>query len=155
MDVDGQFINTFNEHYPFERYIFKEPKPIGNLFDDLIVTELFIPNTEIKPILDNNDNFMRWTAISHNEIYIKVKTKDSCEFRLGYFDFDDYIRENIRINFYVDFGKYEWECLYVDYEDLDDLKELLKLQKKLITEKYGICNIKKSAYDETVRNLIE
>ena len=152
MNPDKQFINTFNEDYPFERYIFKEPKSLENLFEDLIVTELFIPETEIKPVLDTNGNFICCTEIPHDEIYIKVKTKDSCEFRLGYFDFDNCIRENIRINLYEDFGKYEWTCLYIDYGDDDyDLKEVLKLQKKLITEKYGSCNIKNTS----VSNLIE
>ena len=151
MNPDKQFLSIFNEQYPFERYIFKEPKSLGNLFEDLVVTELFILKVEIKPILDDNGNFMCYTEIPHDEIYIKVKTKDSCEFRLGYFDFDDYIRENIRINLYVDFGKYEWTCLYVDYGDDEDLKEVLKLQKKLITEKYCSCNIKNTS----VSNLIE
>ena len=106
MNSDEQFLSTFNEDYPFERYIFKEPKSLGNLFEDLVVTELFIPETEIKPMLDTNGNFIGCTEIPHDEIYIKVKIKDSCEFRLGYFDFDDYTRENIRINLYIDFGKY-------------------------------------------------
>lgn len=36
------FISVFNEGYPFERYIFKEPVKINALFDDLFLTELFI-----------------------------------------------------------------------------------------------------------------
>ena len=28
---DKEFINTFNEYYPFERYIVKEPKKINYL----------------------------------------------------------------------------------------------------------------------------
>ena len=47
---DEQFLNVFNSYYPFERYIIKDPKPIGNLFEDALLTEIFIPLTEIKPI---------------------------------------------------------------------------------------------------------
>ena len=47
---DKEFINTFNEYYPFERYIVKEPKKINYLFDDVLLTELFVPSTEIKPV---------------------------------------------------------------------------------------------------------
>ena len=38
-----------------------------------------------------------------------------------------------------DFGQYEYECLYVDYEDTEDLERTLNEQKLLITEKYGKC----------------
>ena len=56
-DYDKEFVNTFNEYYPFERYIVKEPKKINYLFDDVVLTELFIPSTEIKPCVDENDIF--------------------------------------------------------------------------------------------------
>ena len=52
MSYDNDFINTFNEYYPFERYIVKEPKKINYLFDDVLLTELFVPSTEIKPCID-------------------------------------------------------------------------------------------------------
>jgi hypothetical protein len=44
---DKEFIDVFNEYYPFERYILKNPKSIENLFDDLLLTEIFVPKTEI------------------------------------------------------------------------------------------------------------
>ena len=40
-NYDEEFINTFNEHYPFERYIVKEPKKINYLFDDVDVVSTF------------------------------------------------------------------------------------------------------------------
>lgn len=39
---DKNFINTFNEYYPFEKLIIKEPKQINYLFDDVLLTEIFI-----------------------------------------------------------------------------------------------------------------
>ena len=45
------FINEFNDYYPFERYIVKTPKSFVYLFDDAQLTEVFVPSTEIKPIV--------------------------------------------------------------------------------------------------------
>lgn len=137
---DEHFLNVFNEHYPFERYIVKEPKSIDNLFDDALLTEVFVPHTEIVAKTDSH-NMVYWTSINKNEVYVKLKIKDT-EVRLGYFDFEEHIRENIRHIIYEDFGCYEWECLYVDYDDLSDLNNLLDLQKKMITDKYGKCEYK-------------
>lgn len=136
-DYDKNFIDTFNEYYPFERYIFEEPKSIDNLFDDLLLTEIFIPKTEIKPICNDSGDLLYWTSINKNDIYIKVKTKDGSEIRLGYFDFESHIRENIRDIFVSDFGDYEYECLYVDHEDKEDLNKRLAKQKELIESKYS------------------
>lgn len=138
---DEQFINVFNDHYPFERYILKEPKSIFNLFDDAVLTEIFIPHTEIKPVLNDDNSLLCWTKIDEYQIYVKLKTKAG-EIRMGYMDFNSHIRENIRDIIYTDFGDYEWECLYVDYEDMDDLNNLIALQEKLIKEKYQVCNRK-------------
>ena len=145
-NYDEEFINTFNEYYPFERLIIKEPKQINYLFDDVLLTEIFIPDTEIKPLVDENDVFHGWTSIDNDEIYVKLKCCDS-EFRMAYYDFDDHIREEIRHIIYTNFGDYEWQSLYVNYEEeyeYDELKDALKLQKQLITEKYGVCNIKEN-----------
>ena len=138
---DEQFLNVFNSYYPFERYIIKDPKPIGNLFEDALLTEIFIPLTEIKPILGSNGRIITFTTFNKDDIYIKLKVKDY-EFRIGYFDFEDRIRENIRHILKIDLGLYEWECLYVDYEDRNDLENELKIQKELILKKYGVCNNK-------------
>lgn len=47
------FLSVFNDRYPFERYIFKTSHSLGNLFDDVVVTEVFAPTTEIKPTISN------------------------------------------------------------------------------------------------------
>lgn len=143
---DEEFINTFNEYYPFERLIIKEPKKINYLFDDVLLTEIFIPDTEIKPLVDENGVFHGCTEINYDDIYVKLKCGDS-EFRMAYFDFNESIREEIRIIINNSFGDYEWQSLYVEYEEeyeYDELKDALKLQKQLITEKYGVCNIKEN-----------
>ena len=140
MSYDTNFIDTFNEYYPFERYIVKNPKKINYLFDDALLCELFIPSTEIKPIMHNGE-FVGFTQINDDDVYIKIKTSAG-EIRMAYYDFNDHIREEIRNIIISDFGRYEWECLYVDYEDVDDLEIALEIQKKLIEEKYGVCNIK-------------
>ena len=135
------FINEFNEYYPFERYIVKTPKSIVYLFDDALLTELFIPSTEIKPIVLDGQ-FIGHTKVPKNEIYVKVKGS-SGEMRFALFDFADSVIDDIMCIVISDFGGYEWECLYVDHEDdNEDLKKALLEQKRLIEEKYGECVIK-------------
>lgn len=139
------FISTFNERYPFERYIFKEPVKINALFDDLFLTELFIPSTEIKPILGSTGNLIRFTEVPLNDIYVKVKGTFG-EARLSFFDFADDIREEIRYSLIMDFGQCEWESLYVQGDDDDDemLNDAIEEQRVLIEKKYGVCNIKEN-----------
>lgn len=140
MDV-RDFINEFNEYYPFERYIVKTPKSIVYLFDDALLTELFIPSTEIKPIVLDGQ-FIGHTKVPKNEIYVKVKGSAG-EMRFALFDFADGVIDDIMSIVISDFGGYEWECLYVDHEDdNEDLKTALLEQKRLIEEKYGECVIK-------------
>lgn len=140
MDVKD-FINVFNEYYPFERYIVKTPKSIVYLFDDALLTELFIPSTEIKPIVLDGQ-FIGHTKVPKNEIYVKVKGTAG-EMRFALFDFADSVIEDILYIVVSDFGGYEWEGLYVDHEDdNEDLKTALLEQKRLIEEKYGECGIK-------------
>ncbi len=150
-DYDENFLNTFNECYPFERYIIKEPRPIGNLFDDAVLTEIFVPYTEIKPIVDDNGELLYFTKINQDEIYVKLRTIAG-EIRFGYIDFAEHIREEIRNIFVEDFGQYEYECLYVDHEDENNasLIEVLNTQKALIKEKYGECHIKTSLRDKLI-----
>lgn len=146
---DKEFIGTYNEYYPFERYIVKNPKKINYLFDDAILCELFIPSTEIKPIIHDGE-FVGFTQINDDDIYIKLKTSAG-EFRMAYYDFNDHIREEIRNIIISDFGGYEWESLYVEHEDNDDLAIALQIQKKLIEEKYGTCNVKDNfIIDDTI-----
>lgn len=154
MSYDNDFINTFNEYYPFERYIVKEPKKINYLFDDVVLTELFVPSTEIKPCIDEDKVFHGWTSVADDEIYVKLKCGDS-EFRMAYYDFNDHIREKIRWIILEDFGGYEWQSLYVEYEteeEYNELKEALKTQCNLIKEKYGECKVKP---DMDIINTIE
>ena len=140
MDV-RDFINVFNEYYPFERYIVKTPKSIVYLFDDALLTELFIPSTEIKPIVLDGQ-FIGHTKVPNNEIYVKVKGSAG-EMRFALFDFADAVIDDIMCIVVSDFGGYEWEGLYVDHEDdNEDLKTALLEQKRLIEEKYGECGIK-------------
>ena len=151
-NYDKQFLDTFNECYPFERYIVKEPKSIGNLFDDAVLTEIFVPYTEVKPILDDDGGLLSFTKINQDEVYIKLRTIAG-EIRFNYFDFAEHIRENIRDIFILDFGEYEYECLYVDHEDEDNasLIEVFNTQKALIKEKYGECHIKASLRDNLIK----
>ena len=153
-NYDENFINTFNEYYPFERYILKEPKQITYLFDDILLTEVFIPNTEIKPVTDDNGNLITFTKVPDDEIYVKLRGPGG-EFRMAYTDFADHIREEIRYSVILDFGQYEWECLYVDHEDTDELEESLQIQKNKIIEKYGSCKIKENFKITDTINLIK
>jgi hypothetical protein len=64
---------------------------------------------------------------------------------MAYWDFNNHIREEIRTIILNDFGHYEWQSLYVEYEEeyeYDELKDALKIQYNLIKEKYGECNLK-------------
>ena len=143
-----EFISEFNSYYPFERYIVKNPKPINHLFDDVVVTELFVPNTEIKPIIANG-RFVGHTQINNDEIYIKLKG-NAGEMRFALYDLADAVIYDIVGDIIHDFGDYEWEGLYVEHEDEetgennDSLKTALLEQKRLIEEKYGECVIKKT-----------
>ena len=152
-DYDEEFLMCFNDCYPFERYIFKEPKSIGMTFDDMLLTELFVPHTEIEPVLDENNKLLYFTSIPYNEVYVKV-VGNAGEMRIGYLDFEEHIRTMIRCNFIEDFGGYEYEGLYVDHDDEGDdnasLIAVLKNQKALIEEKYGECNIKPSVRSNLV-----
>ena len=146
---DYNFIETFNDYYPFERYIVKNPKQINELFDDAVLTEIFIPSTEIKPLIDDGGNFQGYSEIPDDEIYVKLKC-NNVEFRMAYWDFNDHIREEIRTIILNDFGHYEWQSLYVEYEEeyeYDELKDALKIQYNLIKEKYGECNLKSNIDD--------
>ena len=124
MNADDDFINILNEFYPFERYIVRTPKSIEPVFDDLILTEIFVPK-------------------KNDEVYVKVKGVAG-EIRIGYFDFAPHIREAIRNIVITDFGHYEWQSLYVQDEDEEfpELEKVLSEQKALIEKKYEECVIK-------------
>lgn len=145
-----EFISVFNEYYPFERYIIRNPQSINYLFDDIKLTEIFVPSTEIKPItyinsVTGKEEYICHTKVNNDEIYVKLKCKDAI-FRMALYDFDDRIRETIIEIVLEDIGSLNWQSLYIEYEDgneeEDELKEILKEQKILITEKYRKCNIK-------------
>lgn len=151
-NYDERFLSVFNEYYPFERYIFNTPRVINDLFDDIVLTEIFVPYTEIKPICNpDTGDFMFSTTINKDEVYVKVRGKAG-EMRLGYFDFAERIRENIRDVFIKDFGQYNYESLYVNHEEDDnsELEQLLKDQYNKIFNKYGKYDIKKTVRDNLV-----
>ena len=154
--TDKDFISTFNEYYPFERYIVKNPEKINYLFDDALLCELFIPSTEIKPIMHEGD-FVGFTQINDDDIYIKLQTSAG-EIRMAYYDFNDHIREEIRRIIISDFGAWEWESLYVECDEgeyNEDLAQALKLQHTLVKNKYGVCSIKDNFIIEDTIILIQ
>lgn len=156
MEYLEEFLSVFNDRYPFERYIFNTPCSLGNLFDDVLVTEVFVPSTEIKPYFSEDGQCFDSNEIPKDEIYLKLKGPGG-EFRMGLIDFDKPIYENVIFRLYEDFGDYAWECLYMDYDEedaYDELQEVLLEQKRMIINKYGICNIKEHV-DKTVKSLIE
>lgn len=144
-DYDERFVDIFNTYYPFEKYIVKDPKPLGLLFsEDVLLTEIFVPHTKCNVITDDCGNCIGFHYIDFQKIYIKVKTSVG-EICFGYADFREHIRENIRDIIISDIGDYEWECLYVDNEDSKEvLKPVFEEQYRLITEKYGSCYLKDS-----------
>lgn len=153
--TDKEFAEKFNTYYPFERYIFNNPKPLRNLFDDAVVTELFVPSTDIKPEFSEECYFIGFTTIIDDDVYIKLKTSVG-EMRIGYYDFAEHIREDIRYNIIQDFGSCEWEGLYVEHDDNSDLKVALMKQKSMIEEKYGECKIKSNfQITDTINLLME
>lgn len=143
MTHDESFLDIFNFHYPFEKYIVLNPKSIGNLYDDAILTEIFIPR------IDNSEEL-----IGSEEVYIEIKGKAG-RMRFAFYDFEEHIRLNIIRIIIEDFGSYEYECLYIDNDNTYDvLKSKLDVQKKLITEKYGECFVKNNNYLANFLNLI-
>ena len=134
-DFDEEFLMTFNEYYPFEKYIIKNPKKIND--DGVLLTEIFVLKTKADTV-DSNENFL-CGKYSDINFYIKVKG-DTSEMKFSYFDFAPHIREEIRRVFIEDFGQYNYDSLYFDNGDDEDnqsLVEELDYQRKLITDKYG------------------
>lgn len=135
-DFDEEFLMTFNEFYPFEKYIVKNPKRIND--DGALLTEIFVQKTKTDTDLDSDENFL-CRKYSDTNFYIKVKG-DAGEMRFSYFDFAPHIREEIRRVFIEDFGQYNYDSLYFDNGDDEEnqsLSEELDYQRKLITDKYG------------------
>lgn len=141
---EEEFINIFNNNYPFDKYILKNPVPINSRFDDLLLTEIFVPETHIKPILNDEGKFMYWSEMPWNEIYIKCKTKNSEPFRLAFYDFAEDVRDEIEWAMIKDFDPYAWECLYIEFDEPseDILLQNLQIQYNLIKLNYGECKIK-------------
>ena len=98
------------------------------------------------------------TKVNNDEIYVKLKCKGTT-FRMAFYDFDDRIRETIIEIVLEDIGNLNWQSLYIEYEDgdeeEDELKEILKEQKILITEKYGECDIKSNFKVTNTLSLLE
>ena len=66
-------------------------KSLNPIFDDLILMELFVTDTEIKPVL-HNGHVVYFTNINPNEVYIKIKAG---EMRIAYYDLAGHIRDEI------------------------------------------------------------
>lgn len=152
------FINTFNEYYPFDTYILKTPKQINTLFEEILITEIFIPNTNINPILSEERKNTCFTSINKKDIYVNVLVK-GMEFKMWFYDFAEHVQENIVNSVIDDFEPLEWENLYIDYEEETKLSEILQEQQKLLILKYGFCNIKNNIYNSqlllnTMNNII-
>ena len=134
--TDKEFIETYNECYPFERYIVKNPKKINYLFDDALLCELFIPSTEIKLIIYNGE-FVGSTQVNKDEIYVKLKCKNDdenwIEFRMAYYDFNDHIREESYPCMGIACPNRNVKHLYCD-ECGDDVEKLYKYDGQEICE---------------------
>jgi hypothetical protein len=155
--VKHYFIHSHSvtELYTAGKYELEALELINSLFDDVMLTELFVPSTEIKPIADDNGDLVGFTEIPTDEIYIKLKNSSGGEFRMSFFDFSEDIQEAMRFLVIQDMGQYEWECLYVDDEsDQEELKDALSEQRDLITQKYGSCEIKESFDITSTINII-
>ena len=153
-DYNEDFLGTFNEYYPYERYIMKVPHKLTYLFDDCLLTEIFIPSTEITPTVVNGQVF--WNNIEKDDVYVKVKGPAG-EMRIAYYDFAEHVREEIRNAVPEDFGDCEWESLYVEHEDPQEvkaLKDALDKAKERIIEKYGVCNVKPNFKITSTKELI-
>ena len=138
-----EFVNQFNSYYPFEQYIMQTPKQINSLFDDVLLTELFIPDTEIKPITHEGKFYGEFTKVNWQEVYLKLQCK-GVEFRMSFYDFDENIQEEIGWAVIQDFDPYSWDCLYIEFDDdtLEMLKQSLQIQYDSIKAKYGECKVK-------------
>ena len=145
MDYDEDFLSTFNEKYPLERYIFKEPTSLGLDFDDVQLIEIFVPKTKIEPIF-HNGQYIGSTKVNPKEVYVKV-IGSAGEMRFGYLDFNDRVRDTIRESFYEDFGDY-FQYLYIDSEGDEEIEQemtkILTNQYRLNVEKYGSCEVKQN-----------
>ena len=128
----------------------EDTNDFSGIYTGLDATILINPSTRIarEAIVDEQNTivligqFMGYTEIPKNEIYVKVKGSAG-EMRFALFDFADAVIDDIMCIVISDFGGYEWEGLYVDHEDdNEDLKTALLEQKRLIEEKYGECGIK-------------
>ena len=73
MEYLEEFLSVFNDRYPFERYIFNTPCSLGNLFDDVLVTEVFVPSTEIKTYFSNNGQCFDSNEIPIDEVYLNLE----------------------------------------------------------------------------------
>lgn len=134
MRMVDSFAFEFIEFYPLKRYIFTDPKPIENLFNNILLTEIFILSAETT--LDE---------YTEEEVCVKLFCEEEI-IKMSYFDFADHIKENIIDNFICDFGSDNWNSLtcLIEPDDKEeeciidaDLESTLQLQKDLIEFKYG------------------
>ena len=130
---DVKFVMDFIEFYPFERYIFTNPKPIDT-FEQLKLKEIF-------------------TVYGSNYDMGLLLESPCGEVKLSYWDFDYDVRNNISAMFVEDLGNHEYECLYIDYEDDETLISKLKKQKELLLAKYNKCIVKNTPCSNLIQQL--
>ena len=134
MEYDEDFLSLFNYHYPLERYIFEKPMSLGLDFDDVQLMEIFVPDTEIKPIIVDGQGNKQMIADRVGQIRAQISTTTS--------DFD---KEKLQERLAKLAGGDYFQYLYIDSEDEEIDKEVAKVlikQYKLNIEKYGSCKIK-------------
>ncbi len=130
--ADVKFIMDFIDYYPFDRYIFINSKPIEDTFEQLKLKELF--------------------TIYDGDFNIGLLLEGPCgEVKLSYWDFDYYIRVNVKNAFIEDLGNHEYECLYIDYEDNETLISKLMKQKELLFAKYNKYNVKETPMSKIIQ----
>ena len=139
---DKEFINVFNEYYPFEHYIINNPKSIND-DDDVLLIGITVPETKIQSIYNVDGNFVFNTQVSKGDIVVILKYA-FVEFTFKYYDFNDHIRDNIRSIIIDDFGAKEYEYLYIEPNEKEsiELKNILLKQKEIIEKEFGYYNIK-------------
>lgn len=141
-----EFLNIFNEDYPYERYIFKNPKPISIAFNKLLLTEIWIPYTKIEPVLydlNGKKAISYWTKIPDSDVNVKCSTESGEIILFNYYDFCDGVQENIISNWLEEIGD-AYQQMYIDYEDKSDRDSMFEEQRLLNIKHYGDARVKQT-----------
>lgn len=120
MNFVRNFIQIFNDYFPYERYRFKTPISISSVHDKMYMTEINIPKQKVNKY------------IPYNNDAIRIIVNDSFCFSLT--DFCDSIQQDIAAAVVEDFGQYEFQSLYCEYEDEEDYVALNNRLKEVQEE---------------------